>query len=83
MEQSLKRQLGLIHGTLMIFVWLIAVPIGIGCNMYCRKKNKTWGVKLHMAIMAIAAFLPFTISAILVFIAAGGKVNPKPHSVSF
>ena len=46
-----------------------------------EKKKKSWGPKVHMLIMATAAFLPYTISAILAFTVAG-QVKPKPHSVS-
>lgn len=80
-DPVLKNKIVISHAILMVFVWLIAVPFGMMANMYARKKNKTWGVKIHMVTMTTAAFLPFTISAILAFTAAG-KVNLKPHSVS-
>ena len=71
----------LIHGVMMAFVWLIAVPSAILLNMHARKKKKPWGPKAHMLIMAIAAFLPYTVSAILAFTVAG-QAKPKAHSVS-
>lgn len=80
-DRKLKNTLMLAHGGLMAFVWLIAVPMAIGASIYARKKNKTWGPKVHMITMATAAFLPFTISALLAFIVAGTTNISKPHSV--
>lgn len=80
MDRSLKNQLTLVHGGLMAFVWLVAVPFAVGANIYARKKNKTWGTKVHMTVMATAAFLPFTISGLIGFICAG-TIRLKPHSV--
>ncbi|GAA5807664.1 hypothetical protein MFLAVUS_001035 [Mucor flavus] len=79
MDRSLKNQLTLVHGGLMAFVWLVAVPFAVGANIYARKKNKTWGTKVHMTVMATAAFLPFTISGLIGFICAG-TIRLKPHS---
>ncbi|KAI8047935.1 hypothetical protein BDF21DRAFT_469258 [Thamnidium elegans] len=79
MDTNLKHQLILVHGGLMAFVWLVAVPFAVGANIYARKKNKTWGTKVHMAVMATAAFLPLTISGLIGFIAAG-TIRLKPHS---
>lgn len=79
-DKDLKHKLVLVHGGLMVFAWLVAVPLAIGANMYARKKNKTWGTKVHMIVMATIAFLPFTISGIIAFTVAG-KISFRPHSV--
>lgn len=80
-DPVLKNKMILIHGAMMAFVWLIAVPSAILLSMYARKKRKSWGPKAHMLIMASAAFIPYTVSAILAFTVAG-QIKPKPHSVS-
>ncbi|KAI8984521.1 hypothetical protein BDF20DRAFT_999499 [Mycotypha africana] len=79
MDANLKNKLIFVHGGLMVFVWLIAVPLAIGINMYARKKGKPWGPKVHMIIMAIAAFVPYTTSAIIAFVVSG-EFKPRPHS---
>lgn len=81
-DPAKKNTLVLIHGALMVFAWAVAVPLAIGANMYARKKNKTWGTKVHMIVMATIAFLPFTISGIIAFTVAG-KINFRPHSVKY
>ncbi|EPB89652.1 hypothetical protein HMPREF1544_03584 [Mucor circinelloides 1006PhL] len=78
-DPVLKNKMILIHGAMMAFVWLIAVPGAILLSMYARKKRKSWGPKVHMLIMASAAFIPYTVSAILAFTVAG-QIKPKPHS---
>ncbi|KAI9473713.1 MAG: hypothetical protein EXX96DRAFT_579061 [Benjaminiella poitrasii] len=78
-DPSLKSSLIIAHGVLMVFVWLFAVPFAMGINMYARKKGFTWGPKVHMIVMAIAAFLPYTVSAIIAFVVSG-KFKPRPHS---
>ncbi|CAO3624501.1 unnamed protein product [Mucor fragilis] len=80
-DPILKNRLILVHAAIMVFVWLIAVPGAILLSMYARKKKKPWGPKVHMLIMASAAFIPYTVSAILAFTVAG-QIKPKPHSVS-
>jgi ABC-type dipeptide/oligopeptide/nickel transport system permease component len=81
MDINTKHTLGLAHGILMVFVWVVAVPIAVAVPMYAKKKQKTWGAKVHMSIMATAAFLPFTVSAIMAFVASG-SLKLRPHSVS-
>lgn len=81
MDRQLRSTLMLTHGGLMAFVWLVAVPLAVGASMYARKKNKTWGVKLHMITMLTAAFLPFTISSLMAYYVAGTARIHKPHSV--
>lgn len=76
----MKNKMVLAHGVMMAFVWLIAVPGAILLSMYARKKKKSWGPKVHMLIMASAAFVPYTVSAILAFTVAG-QIKLKPHSV--
>lgn len=80
-DKNLRNTLMLAHGGLMGFVWLVAVPMAVGASVYARKKNKTWGPKVHMITMATAAFLPFTISSLLAFFVAGSSNIYKPHSV--
>jgi ABC-type dipeptide/oligopeptide/nickel transport system permease component len=80
-DHVLKNKLVIAHASIMVFVWLIAVPFAIGANMYARKKRKTWGPRVHMLTMAIAVFLPYTLSAILAF-TVSGELKLKPHSVT-
>jgi 4-amino-4-deoxy-L-arabinose transferase-like glycosyltransferase len=78
---AMISSLYLAHGILMVFVWLVAVPLAVGLNIYGRKKNKKWGVKAHMIIMAVVAFLPLTISGLIAFTTTE-TIFSNSHSVS-
>ncbi|PHZ11506.1 Undecaprenyl diphosphate synthase [Rhizopus microsporus ATCC 52813] len=80
MDQAVRTKLSYIHGGLMAFVWLVAVPLAIAGNMYARKKQLPWGPKFHMAVMATAVLLPFTASAGLIF-SVSGEIKLRPHSM--
>ena len=42
-DPILKNKMILIHGVMMAFVWLIAVPSAILLSMYARKKKEILG----------------------------------------
>lgn len=81
MDREVHDKLVYAHGGFMIFVWMFAVPFAVGANMYARKNNKTWGVQVHMWVMALAVLSPLLSSTFMAVYVAGG-VKFRPHSVS-
>lgn len=81
MDPKVREKIVYAHGGLMIFVWMVAVPFAVAANMYARKTGKTWGPKVHMTVMAVAAFMPSITAYFMALTAAGGEIKIKPHSV--
>lgn len=80
MDRFTKISLIYAHGTIMVIVWLIAVPFAIAANMYARKRQLSWGPRVHMIIMLVTVPLLFLTSVVAAF-SVVGKLEPKPHSV--
>ncbi|KAI7900703.1 uncharacterized protein BX663DRAFT_517334 [Cokeromyces recurvatus] len=78
-DPSSKNRLIIVHGVLMVFVWLFAVPFAVGINIYARKKGFAWGPKVHMIVMATFVLIPFTISSVIAFVISG-ELKLRPHS---
>lgn len=80
MDRFTKISLIYAHGAIMVIVWLVAVPFAIAANMYARKRQLSWGPRVHMIIMLVTVPLLFLTSVVAAF-SVVGKLEPKPHSV--
>ncbi|ORZ15829.1 hypothetical protein BCR42DRAFT_43453 [Absidia repens] len=79
-ERATRNELLLIHGILMAYVWLFAVPMAIGIAVYGKIFNKNWWGKLHMWIMSVGVILPLTVAATLGFVASE-TIKLRTHTV--
>ncbi|KAI8368115.1 uncharacterized protein BYT42DRAFT_585332 [Radiomyces spectabilis] len=79
--RAIKDSLFVGHATLMTFVWLVAVPLGVAVAMFGRQHNWPWWPKAHMFIMITMVILPLTAAAICGFTSAG-TIKVKPHSLT-